>query len=148
MLPVARPLARWVVQVHGRAFLLLLAALVCQRRQHVVELFAWPDGGHLDRGPAERSRGGCDFLRWNRDGMAFWAVSDLNAQEPADFTLLWQAGRRGGLSRRRFYPAALRVGAATLAMTSPNGPALRAGPRSLPVVARSGSSGNTSSAKR
>lgn len=47
------------------------------------------------------------------------------------------------------YEAATRCeGATTLAITSPNGPALRAGPRSLPVVAASGSSGNTSSAKR
>ena len=39
-------------------------------------------------------------------------------------------------------------GATTLAMTSPNGPAFFAGPRSLPVVALRGSFGNTSSAKR
>jgi len=51
-----------------------------------------PDGGHLDRGPAEGSRSGYKFLRWSRDGMAFWAVSDLNAQELADFVRLWQAG--------------------------------------------------------
>ena len=69
-----------------------VAALVYQRRQHVVELFAWPDGGHLDHGPAAGSRSGYNFLRWSQDGMAFWAVSDLNAQELADFVRLWQAG--------------------------------------------------------
>lgn len=68
-----------------------VAALVYQRRQHLVDLFVWPDGGHLDRGPAEGSRNGYNFLRWSRDGMAFWAVSDLNAQELADFVRLWQA---------------------------------------------------------
>ena len=69
-----------------------VAALVYQRSQHVVELFAWPDGGHLDHGPAASSRSGYNFLRWSQDGMAFWAVSDLNAQELADFVRLWRAG--------------------------------------------------------
>ncbi len=69
-----------------------VAALVYQRRQHIVELYAWPDGGHSDRSPAAGSRSGYNFLRWSRDGMAFWAVSDLNAQELADFVRLWQAG--------------------------------------------------------
>ena len=68
-----------------------VAALVYQRRQHIVELYAWPDGGHFDRSPAAGSRSGYNFLRWSRDGMAFWAVSDLNAQELADFVRLWQA---------------------------------------------------------
>jgi len=33
---------------------------------------------------------GYNVQRWNRDGMAFWAVSDLNAQELAEFVRLWQ----------------------------------------------------------
>ena len=51
---------------------------------------------------------------------------------------------------RRSQPAAAfrSDGATTLAMISPKGPAFFAGPRSLPVVALSGSFGNTSSAKR
>ncbi len=69
-----------------------VAALVYQRRQHVIELYVWPDDGRSRRGPAEGSRSGYNFLRWNRDGMAFWAVSDLNAQEVADFVRFWQAG--------------------------------------------------------
>lgn len=71
----------------GRA----VAALVYQRRQHAIDLFVWPGSG-LDRNPAEGSRNGYNFLRWNRDGMAFWAVSDLAAPELAEFVRLWQAG--------------------------------------------------------
>ncbi|HWK44577.1 MAG TPA: anti-sigma factor [Stellaceae bacterium] len=68
-----------------------VAALVYQRQQHLIDLFVWPDDGHFDHGPAEGSRSGYNFLRWSRDGMAFWAVSDLNAPELADFVRLWQA---------------------------------------------------------
>lgn len=70
----------------GRA----VAALVYQRRQHVIDLFVWPDGRRLDPGPAGRDRSGYSVVRWSRDGMAFWAVSDLNPQELSDFVRLWQ----------------------------------------------------------
>lgn len=68
-----------------------VAALVYQRRQHVIDLFVWPDGGHVGRGPADSRRDGYNVLRWSWDGMAFWAVSDLSPQELADFVRLWQA---------------------------------------------------------
>jgi anti-sigma factor RsiW len=68
-----------------------VAALIYQRRQHVIELFTWPDAGHPAHGPADGSRSGYNFLRWDRDGTAFWAVSDLNASEVSDFVRLWQA---------------------------------------------------------
>ncbi len=68
-----------------------VAALVYQRRQHVIDLFIWPDGRHFDRSPVEGDHSGYNVLRWSRDGMAFWAVSDLNAQELAEFVRLWQA---------------------------------------------------------
>ena len=70
-----------------------VAALVYQRRQHVIDLFVWPDGGHFDSAPAASSRSGYNSVRWSRDGMTLWAVSDLGAEELADFVRLWQDGR-------------------------------------------------------
>ena len=67
-----------------------VAALVYQRRQHVIDLFVWPDGRHFDRSPVNGDHSGYNVLRWSRDGMVFWAVSDLNAPELADFVRLWQ----------------------------------------------------------
>jgi anti-sigma factor RsiW len=67
-----------------------VAALIYQRRQHVIDLYLWPDGGHLDHGPTQGSRSGYNFLRWSQDGMAFWAVSDLDAKELGDFVMLWR----------------------------------------------------------
>ncbi len=68
-----------------------VAVLVYQRRQHVIELFLWPDRGHFGHGLAEGSLNGYNFLRWGGDVMAFWAVSDVNAGELADFVRLWRA---------------------------------------------------------
>ncbi len=68
-----------------------VAALVYQRRKHMIDLFVWPEPGSADRAPAEDRRNGYNVLRWNRDGMAFWAVSDLDPHELADFVRLWQA---------------------------------------------------------
>jgi len=67
-----------------------VAALVYQRRQHIINPFVWPDSHHSDRSSVDGDHSGYNVQRWNRDGMAFWAVSDLNAQELAEFVRLWQ----------------------------------------------------------
>ncbi|GAC1338770.1 MAG: anti-sigma factor [Acetobacteraceae bacterium] len=67
-----------------------VAVLIYYRRQHVIDLFVWPEGGRA--GPVAGGQKGYNILRWTRDGMTFWAASDLNAQELADFVRLWQAG--------------------------------------------------------
>jgi anti-sigma factor RsiW len=69
----------------------MAAALVYRRGQHVIDLFAWPGTEPPDGSPASGGRGGYNFLRWRQGGMTFWAVSDLNAQELADFARIWQA---------------------------------------------------------
>ena len=69
-----------------------VAALIYKRRQHVIDLYVWPDGGQLDRGPTSGSRSGYNFLHWSQDGMSFWAVSDLGADELADFVKLVRTG--------------------------------------------------------
>jgi anti-sigma factor RsiW len=64
------------------------AALVYRHGQHVIDLFTWPGptGGSLSG-----SSGGYNFIGWNQDGQDFWAVSDVNAQDLADFVRLWKA---------------------------------------------------------
>ena len=69
-----------------------VAALVYQRRQHIIDVFVWPDSGGGDSAASAGTGSGYDFVRWRRNGMAFWAVSDLNAQELADFARLWHEG--------------------------------------------------------
>ena len=71
----------------GRA----VAVLVYQHRQHLIELYVWPDSSRLDHGAANGSRSGYNYVRWRLDGMVFWAVSDLNAAELTGFIQRWQA---------------------------------------------------------
>ena len=67
-----------------------VAVLVYERRKHLIDLFVRPADGYAGREPTKSDRNGFNVLHWSRDGMAFWAVSDLNAEELADFARLWQ----------------------------------------------------------
>ena len=57
-----------------------IAALVYQRRLHVINVFIYPtqDG---NAAATTSTRQGFNVVRWTRSGMAFWAVSDINAGE-------------------------------------------------------------------
>jgi anti-sigma factor RsiW len=67
-----------------------VAVLVYGRRQHVIDVYVWPESGGA--GPSATSRSGYNVVRWTADGMTFWAVSDLNADELADFAAKLRAG--------------------------------------------------------
>jgi anti-sigma factor RsiW len=63
-----------------------VAVLVYAHRQHVIDLFIWPDEAAPD---TSRSRGfarrGLNVLQWSAGGMTYWAVSDLNSADLAAF---------------------------------------------------------------
>ena len=59
-----------------------VAALVFHRRQHVINLFTWPDPS-APGGAARFTRDGYHLLHWNDGAMAYWAVSDAGAAELA-----------------------------------------------------------------
>ncbi|HEY6191900.1 MAG TPA: anti-sigma factor [Bacteroidota bacterium] len=58
-----------------------VAALVYQRRKHVINLYVWPVQAGADAGVKATMRQGYNLLRWTAHGMTFWAVSDI---APAD----------------------------------------------------------------
>jgi anti-sigma factor RsiW len=68
-----------------------LAALVYQRRQHVINLFVWPvegdDAAPMPETPpvVEPARRGYNVIRWTRAGFVHAAVSDLNVDELRQF---------------------------------------------------------------
>lgn len=68
-----------------------VGAMIYQRRQHLIDLYAWPEGSRVDRAPAVDSRNGYNFVRWDENGMVFWAVSDVTITDLAEFVRLWQA---------------------------------------------------------
>jgi len=65
-----------------------VAALVYNHRQHVINLFVWPEPGVAASSPRLTERQGYNLLRWTRPGLALWAVSDLNPSELEDFQRL------------------------------------------------------------
>jgi anti-sigma factor RsiW len=56
-----------------------VAALVYHRRNHVINVFVWPEGA--DAAPAEFAERGYAGLHFARGGLAWWLVSDAS---PAD----------------------------------------------------------------
>lgn len=67
------------------------AALVYQRRRHIVNLFVQPSSGSFD----ERSESirGYNVVQWADGRMAFVAVSDLNAAELGEFADAFRAAQ-------------------------------------------------------
>jgi len=57
-----------------------VAALVYNRRKHVINLFIWPSE-ESDAAPRSGVQRGYTWMRWTRGGMRFWAVSDVPASE-------------------------------------------------------------------
>jgi anti-sigma factor RsiW len=67
------------------------AALVYQRQKHTINLFVFSDGDGARAPIAARSVRGFYVHHWIRNGMSFWAVSDLNDAELSEFTRALQA---------------------------------------------------------
>jgi anti-sigma factor RsiW len=58
-----------------------VGALVYMRRMHVINVFIWPSPT-LEEGVQRLNQiNGYNLVYWNRGGLAYWAVSDLNANE-------------------------------------------------------------------
>lgn len=56
-----------------------VAALVYQHGRHVTEVYVWPDRAS-DRSAKFFADRGFRMARWSRNGMSYWAISDVNAQ--------------------------------------------------------------------
>lgn len=61
------------------------AALIYERRQHTINVFVCPAGNELSGAIGVRTVRGFHVHHWTRDGMSFWAVSDLNDRELTEF---------------------------------------------------------------
>lgn len=71
-----------------------VAALVYRHRQHVINLFVWPEERAVAR-TAQKSapRQGYNILHWDDAGMTFWAISDLNAADIKTFADTYAAAK-------------------------------------------------------
>jgi anti-sigma factor RsiW len=60
-----------------------VATLVYKRNQHVINVFLYPEKDNAHEG--ERQERGYNVVYWAKDGMQYWAVSDLNLSELQQF---------------------------------------------------------------
>ena len=61
------------------------AAIVYRRRNHVINLFVARESGSGHETIASYSRHGFNVRQWTKDGLDFWAVSDINGAELDEF---------------------------------------------------------------
>jgi len=66
-------------------------ALVYQRQRHAINVFIVPDDSPQTERADLNSIRGFHVVHWIRGGMSFWAVSDLNEAELADFARALQS---------------------------------------------------------
>ena len=62
-----------------------VAALVYQRREHVINLFTWPAQPEAGGDETMVTRQGYHLAHWRVAGMSYWAVSNLNQRELQEF---------------------------------------------------------------
>jgi anti-sigma factor RsiW len=63
------------------------AAVVYQRAKHVINLFAWASPG-ANEPFRDETRQGFNIVTWRRDGIRYYAVSDVEADQLAQFARL------------------------------------------------------------
>ena len=68
-----------------------VAALVYQRRNHVINLFIWPSSDDTHVKTKAVARQGYHLVHWSKAGMTYWAIADLNDTELQEFVRLVQA---------------------------------------------------------
>lgn len=64
-----------------------VAALVYARRKHFVNVFVWPTS-NPDAAPRTGAQQGYHWITWQKNGMAFWAVSDVAPSDLDDLQRL------------------------------------------------------------
>lgn len=63
-----------------------VATLVYKRNQHLIDVFLYPEANNTQHG--ELRERGYNVVCWDKDGMQYWAVSDLNMAELKQLTKL------------------------------------------------------------
>ena len=63
----------------------VVAAVVYQRRQHLINLFVWQSIGSSDGYNQTTVQQGYSLIHWTKLGLVYWAASDLNKDELQEF---------------------------------------------------------------
>ena len=68
------------------------AVVVYRHAKHVINLFAWASPGRADEPFHDESRQGFNVVTWRRGGITYYAVSDVESDQLADFAKLVAEG--------------------------------------------------------
>lgn len=60
------------------------AVVVYARRQHMINVYTWPDPDGESTAPRITTRNGYNLIEWRAAGLRHWVVSDLNLNELQD----------------------------------------------------------------
>ncbi len=71
-----------------------VAAVVYRRNKHFINVFLWPSDKATPQDAAPLTFQGYHVFHWERAGMVYWAVSDLEQSELEKFVVLMQDTRR------------------------------------------------------
>ena len=74
-----------------------IGAVVYKRRQHVVNLFVSQTSSTEYRAPKTETMQGFNCRRWGNRGLNFWAVSDIGADELAEFVDKFEAAMKANV---------------------------------------------------
>ncbi|UPK33237.1 anti-sigma factor [Bradyrhizobium sp. 186] len=74
-----------------------IGAVVYRRRQHVINLFVAQTASIEHRPPKTQTMQGFNCRRWGNRGLNFWAVSDIGADELAEFVDKFEAAMKGNV---------------------------------------------------
>ena len=69
----------------------MVAAIVYHRRLHSINLFVRPAGGLTSPVGFTTRHDGYSIVRWTRDGLEFWAVSDIEPNELDQFRDIFES---------------------------------------------------------
>jgi anti-sigma factor RsiW len=70
-----------------------VAVVVYARRQHMINVFSWPDPAGESEPTAASTERGYHVLRWSAAGLETWVVSDLNTAELQEFVTAFTGAR-------------------------------------------------------
>jgi anti-sigma factor RsiW len=73
--------------IDGRA----VASIVYRRRAHVINLFVIQEAASADHGAKLETMQGFNIQRWRAQGLEFFAISDINAEELREFVEKFEA---------------------------------------------------------
>ncbi len=65
-----------------------VAVLVYKKQKHFINLFIWPSAAGDESRKLTATKNGYNLVNWNHSGMSFWAVSDVNQKDLAEFAKL------------------------------------------------------------